>query len=181
MHLIAISRVPTRRPRLWTVGKLSLLCWRQTASPSRFSSTSRCSARTRMSPTSLSAPSRPLAGSTNIILLLLCLNVEASRSYWYEYFTPQGLWCVSACDRCQRHPERGKPDQASDPHHPAGHREATPLGSQLYLIFFANLEIYFLFQLFSSRHLKGASLVSQYFCSLFLQACEFDGCSAEVL
>ena len=84
----------------------------------------------------------------------------------------QGLWRVSACDRCQRHPERGKPDQASDHHHPAGHREAPPLGSQLYLIFLSTLEIYFL-KVFNSPlcflgHLGSVSLVFQYPCSLFL-------------
>merc|ERR1712083_926790 len=56
----------------------------------------------------------------------------------------QGLRCVSPSDRCQRHSERGKPDQASDSHHPAGHREAPSLGSQLYLNFLLTLEIYFL-------------------------------------
>ena len=48
----------------------------------------------------------------------------------------QGLWRLPSRDRGERDPERGKPDQATDPHHPAGHREAPPLGSHLYLIFF---------------------------------------------
>ena len=51
----------------------------------------------------------------------------------------QGLWRLPSRDRGECDPERGKPDQASDHHHPAGHREAPPLGSQLlYLIFFVN-------------------------------------------
>ena len=61
-----VFRVLTRRRRLWTAGKRSLLCWPPTASRSRFSSTSRCCARTRMCPTSLCAPSKPLAGMMSI-------------------------------------------------------------------------------------------------------------------
>merc|ERR1712013_6231 len=48
----------------------------------------------------------------------------------------QGLWRLPSRDRGERDPKRGKPDQAADPHHPAGHREAPSLGSHPYLIFF---------------------------------------------
>ena len=132
-------------------------------------------------PAALRGQERPLclcplqAGSWQVqqhnpVSLVRC--VESGVSLLYEYFLLQGLWRVSACDRCQRHPERGKPDQASDHHHPAGHREAPPLGSQLYLIFLSTLEIYFL-KVFNSPlcflgHLGSVSLVFQYPCSLFL-------------
>merc|ERR1712130_563779 len=89
----------------------------------------------------LAADSEPLEILLHIPLLCedkcpLCLRPLQAGSW-------QGLWRVQACDCRQRHAERGKSDQASDHHHPAGHREAPPLGSQLYLIFLSTLEIYF--------------------------------------
>ena len=59
----------------------------------------------------------------------------------------QGLWRLPSRDRGERDPERGKPDQAADPHHPAGHREAPSLGSHPYLIFLFAFAINFLTEL----------------------------------
>ena len=52
----------------------------------------------------------------------------------------KGLWRLPPRHRGECDPERGKPDQAADPHHPAGHREAPSLGSHLYLIFCLHLQ-----------------------------------------